>query len=101
MSAPQTNVERQKRRHFIPLIGIALVTVFAVILIVYWLFEEVSQADPQSPEDTTEVPATEIPPEVITPGPSTDPATQPAPLAPQPAPQSAPQSAPQNNGTPG
>jgi hypothetical protein len=43
MSAPKTNIEKQKRRHFVPLLGMALVAIFGVILIVYWQFEESAQ----------------------------------------------------------
>jgi hypothetical protein len=44
MSAPQTNIEKQRRRHRGPLIGMALVVLFGVLLITWWLFEEASQA---------------------------------------------------------
>jgi hypothetical protein len=45
MSAPKTDVETQKRRHIVPLAGMALVVAFAVGLIVYWQFEEAAQGD--------------------------------------------------------
>lgn len=61
MSAPQTNIEKQKRRHKGPLIGMALVVVFAVGLIVYWLLEEA--ANGQSPLDPEPGEATSAPPE--------------------------------------
>lgn len=87
MSAPDTNVERQKRRHIVPLIGIGIAAVFGVVLIVYWIFEEVSAADPVTQDEVTEAPATGIAPEVTQPAPSADPGTQPTPLAPAPTPQ--------------
>lgn len=61
MSAPQTNIEKQRRRHRGPLIGMALVVVFGVLLITWWLFEEASQA--ASPSEGTAAPAisTEVP----------------------------------------
>lgn len=37
MSAPETNIERQKRRHWGPLIGIAAVIIFAVLIGIYYL----------------------------------------------------------------
>jgi hypothetical protein len=43
MSAPKTNIDKQKRRHFVPLLGMALVAIFGVLLIVYWQFEESAQ----------------------------------------------------------
>ncbi|WP_374391516.1 hypothetical protein [Tabrizicola sp.] len=50
MSAPQTDPERQLKRHRVPIIGMALVVLFALGVIIYWLFEEVSQSDPPPPE---------------------------------------------------
>ncbi len=49
MSAPNTNIEKQARRHRGPLIGMALAVLFGVALIVYWLFEESAQSDPSAP----------------------------------------------------
>jgi hypothetical protein len=49
MSAPQTNIEKQKKRHKGPLIGMALAVVFGVGLIFFWLMDEA--ADGQSPLD--------------------------------------------------
>lgn len=73
MSAPQTNLEKQKRRHWAPLLGMALVTLFGVGIILYWLGEEVAESDPQSPAGidagTVNEPAQlTIPAEVIEPG---------------------------------
>ena len=50
MSPPDTNVEKQKSRHKGPLIGMALVAVFGIGLITYWVFELFAE----SPEATTE-----------------------------------------------
>lgn len=45
MSAPQTDMEKQTRRHRGPLIGMALAVIFGTFLIVYWLFEEAAQTE--------------------------------------------------------
>lgn len=37
MSAPETNIERQKRRHWGPLVGIAVVLGFAAVITVWYL----------------------------------------------------------------
>ncbi|WP_118132424.1 hypothetical protein [Oceanicella sp. SM1341] len=39
MSAPDTNLERQKKQHRWPLIGMALAVLVGVGLIVVWFFE--------------------------------------------------------------
>jgi hypothetical protein len=58
MSAPKTNLEKQKKRHFAPLIGMALVALFGVALIVFWQFEEAAQG--LSPgDDVPTIPGTE------------------------------------------
>ncbi len=44
MTDPHTKIEKQVRRHIGPLVGMAVVVVFAVGLIVYWMFEEVGNA---------------------------------------------------------
>ena len=69
MSAPKTNIDKQKRRHFVPLLGMALVAIFGVILIVYWQFEESAQGLSPGDEDPTE-PGTErevVPPTQVEP----------------------------------
>lgn len=69
MSAPRTNLEKQKRRHWGPLLGMALVTVFAVGLIIYWLGEEVSQSDPPPPTGAAgEAAPSALPADAIEPG---------------------------------
>jgi hypothetical protein len=45
MSAPRTNVETQKLRHRGPLVGMALVVLFALAIMFYWLWEEASEAE--------------------------------------------------------
>jgi hypothetical protein len=55
MSAPQTDPERQLKRHRVPIIGMALVVLFAIGVILYWLFDEVSHSDPPSPRPPAEV----------------------------------------------
>ncbi len=68
MSAPRTNIEKQKRRHIGPLIGMAVVVVFAVGLILYWQFEEAARGDAPGVEDPSDpgaaprVPAETTPP---------------------------------------
>lgn len=49
MSAPKTNIERQTRWHRGPLIGMAVVVIFALTLLVIWLFYEAEGGD--SPGD--------------------------------------------------
>lgn len=39
MSPPDTNLEKQKRRHRGPLIGMGVVAVFGFALILYWIVE--------------------------------------------------------------
>lgn len=36
MSAPQTNLERQKQRHRGPLIGISIVLLFVLLFVFFW-----------------------------------------------------------------
>ncbi|WP_103257584.1 hypothetical protein [Tabrizicola aquatica] len=65
MSAPQTNLEKQKRRHIVPLLGMALVVLFGVGLIIYWQFEEAAQGDSpglEQPSDPGAAPNTATPP---------------------------------------
>lgn len=87
MSAPRTNLEKQTRRHIWPLVGMAVVTLFAVLLIVFWLFEEVEDSEPPAQTNGTEAPASPVPPEVIETAPQADPEAPQSPIAPQPAPE--------------
>jgi hypothetical protein len=51
LSAPQTNLEKQKRRHRGPLIGMAAAVLFGVGLISYWLIEESAMSqNPAGPD---------------------------------------------------
>lgn len=49
MSAPQTDPEKQRRRHWVPLMGMALAAVFGIVVILYWLMEEAALSDPPQP----------------------------------------------------
>lgn len=53
MSAPDTDPQEQRRRHWGPLLGITLAVLFGVGVIVYWLGEEVAESDvqPQAGQD--------------------------------------------------
>lgn len=65
MSAPHTDPEKEARRHRGPLIGMAAVVLFGVVLIVYWIFEEVATSDPPEPpraEDRLDPPSETIVP---------------------------------------
>ena len=44
MSPPDTNLNKQKRRHRYPLIGMAFVVLFGVGVILYWIAEEAALA---------------------------------------------------------
>lgn len=37
MSAPDTNLSKQKRRHRFPLVGMAVATAIGVLLILFWV----------------------------------------------------------------
>lgn len=50
MSAPQTNIETQKRRHRGPLIGMGFAVLVGVGAILIWLFDEVETAGPPEGE---------------------------------------------------
>ena len=52
MTPPDANLDKQKRRHRGPLIGIGVVVVFAVALIAYWIAEEAFTAP--GPEDAAQ-----------------------------------------------
>ena len=47
MAAPDTNLERQKRWHRWPLIGIGASVAFGILMMVLWLFGTVSESEPQ------------------------------------------------------
>ena len=50
MSAPNTNLDTQKRRHIGPILGMLAVVVFAVGLLVWWLADESAEAPGPDPE---------------------------------------------------
>lgn len=52
MSAPQTNLDKQRKRHWAPLLGMALAVLFGVGVIFYWLGEEVATSDPPEPVES-------------------------------------------------
>lgn len=76
MSAPNTNVEKQKRNHIGPLVGMLAVVVFAVVGLVWWLGSESAEA----PGPTEDPAAVSGAPEASTP--NTPPASA-APLLPE------------------
>lgn len=57
MSAPDTNIEKQKRRHWAPLVGSALVVVFGIAMILWWALEQAAQAPGPETETETGAPA--------------------------------------------
>ncbi|MFD1807275.1 hypothetical protein ACFSHQ_01755 [Gemmobacter lanyuensis] len=72
------------------MIGTAVVTIFAVLLIIYWLFEEVQESDPAAPIGEQDMPVSPLPPDTTSPAQATEPGQQTAPIAPQPQPQGTP-----------
>ena len=72
MSAPQTNLDKQGRRHRGPLVGMAIVVVFAVGLMFIWLMDESSGG--QTPDDTAATPEAAATPVVSNPPSETVPA---------------------------
>lgn len=90
MSAPRTNLEKQKRRHWGPLLGIGLVALFGVILLVLLTGKQVSQSNPPASDAPGGAPASSAPAEVIAPSeqpgasgsPTAPPTVQPSPGAP-------------------
>ncbi|MGR3463355.1 hypothetical protein [Limimaricola sp.] len=54
MSAPQTDVEKQEKRHKGPLTGMAVVAVFGVLLILFLLFIGFGQGNEPEAESTVE-----------------------------------------------
>jgi hypothetical protein len=70
MSAPQTNPEKQRRRHRGPLIGITLVLIFVALIFVWWVLGEAAGSGGQD-NSNVDVPGS-APLEETTP--TTDPA---------------------------
>lgn len=87
MSAPKTNLENQNRRHSPVLLVIGAVTLFAVLLILYWMFETAERADPAVQGAGDSAPTTNIAPEVIVAPPAANPDADQSPIAPEPTPQ--------------
>ena len=56
MSAPDTNIKKQKRWHRAPLIGMAVVVLFGVAMIFFWLMHEIANSNP--PENPAALPQT-------------------------------------------
>jgi hypothetical protein len=54
MSSPEPELERQARRHIGPLLGMALVVVFAGLLFLYWLYDEVESSTQPTAEDSAD-----------------------------------------------
>jgi len=79
MSAPQTNVERQKRRHKGPIVGISAGLAFVVLLVLGYGWLSGSSDTITLPQQETTIPTTE---------PMADPAAPPAPSTEEPAPTS-------------
>ena len=50
MSAPDTNTEKQKRRHATPLVGVGLAVAFGAAMFLLWIFDVFEGAE--SPTDT-------------------------------------------------
>ena len=69
MSAPDTNVEKQKRFHKGPLIGMAAAVVFALTLLILWLTYEVEGSESSNENTNPEVPTLtdEVNPDVVAP----------------------------------
>ncbi|WP_145109533.1 hypothetical protein [Cereibacter sediminicola] len=51
MSASDNNIDKQKRRHRGPLIGIAVVVIFALGYLVWWFGYEVAEGNPPQGAD--------------------------------------------------
>lgn len=51
MSAPDINLEKQRRRHRGPLIGMVLAVLFGLGLMFFWLTGEVSDSAQNQPAD--------------------------------------------------
>ncbi|MGX0879094.1 hypothetical protein ACSSV4_003801 [Roseovarius sp. MBR-154] len=52
MTPPDADLDKQKRRHRTPLIGMAIICAIGVGVILYWIFEESATAP--GPQDETE-----------------------------------------------
>lgn len=52
MSAPQTNIEKQKRRHRGPLVGMIIVVLAVGLGYLWWVSYEVAESDPPQGSQT-------------------------------------------------
>ena len=57
MSAPQTNLDKQRRVHKGPIIGITVVLILVLLGFVVWIFWEVDGSDSGDSNVPTEVPS--------------------------------------------
>ena len=64
MSAPHTNIEKQKRRHIVPIVAMIAILIVVIIGFVWWLGDETN--DPEMPgqqggpvEEMTQTPSAE------------------------------------------
>lgn len=88
MSAPRTNIEKQKRHHLVPILGIIAVVLIALAGFLWWFGDETN--DPAIPGQTPG-PADEIAaPTDATPAPATDAPATDAPETAAPATDAAP-----------
>lgn len=76
MSAPNTNIERQRRRHRGPLIGMTLAVIFVLALFAMWLTGQIGSTPAPS---TAPAPAAAVP---LQSAPAPAPAAPQAPAAP-------------------
>lgn len=68
MTAPKTNVEKQQKRHYGPLIGIVVAVIVAGLLALFWAGgDDITEKDAQ--DGATEIEQTTQTPEVVTPEP--------------------------------
>lgn len=73
MSAPRTNLEKQKRRHLVPIIGIIAVVLVVIAAFLWWFDDETSNPEipgqvPGPVDEITEpAPAGTAPPETAPP----------------------------------
>ena len=51
MSSPQTNLEKQKRRHIGPIVGISAALAFAAVMFFAWTFWSAQEATPPEGAD--------------------------------------------------
>ncbi|WP_312526257.1 hypothetical protein [Paracoccus sp. (in: a-proteobacteria)] len=64
MSAPRTNIEKQKRHHLVPIVTIIVILILVGLGFVWWLSNETN--DPIMPGEVTG-PVEDLPPPALTP----------------------------------